>query len=536
TGTATRYYAFDLIEFDGKDLSREPLVKRKERLKDLLKSEGPKATVRYSEHVRGNGEETLAAMCEKGQEGIIAKEANAPYRSGRGRSWLKVKCTKRQEFVIGGYSPSSKKGRAFASLLVGTFEGGTLVYQGRVGTGFGEETLQELAAAFAKRKRKTPPFESVPPAIARDAVWLKPDLVAEVDFAEFTDEGHIRHGAYEGLREDKEAKAVKLETPKEKDEKARAGKSRGGAKNEAASSASGKDEDVLGIRISSPARILFEGQGISKIDLARYYAVVADRMLPFVADHPVSLTRCPQGRQKDCFYQRHAGEGFPGEIRPVSITEASGESADYMYIHDARGLVAAVQMGTLEFHIWGAAIDKLDAPDRLVFDLDPDLSVAFATVKRAAVSLRDTLAEIGLASFALVTGGKGIHVIVPLIRSAGWDEVKRFARAVAQDFADRDPDNFIATMSKTDRKGRIFIDWLRNERSATAIAPYSTRAREGGPIATPVGWDELEDLEAANSFHMADILERIESGTDPWREIGKIRQSLTKKRLESVVR
>jgi bifunctional non-homologous end joining protein LigD len=527
SGAGTRYYAFDLIELDGENLSRKPLIERKEKLKDLLKSQGSKAAVQYSEHVRGDGENVLAARCKDGQEGIIAKEANAPYHSGRTRSWLKVKCTKRQEFVIGGYSPSSKKGRAFASLLVGTFERGKLVYQGRVGTGFGEETMEDLAAAFHRRKRKTPPFDNVPREIARDAVWLRPDLVAEVDFAEFTHEGHIRHGAFEGLREDKEAKDVKLETPKQTDAKSGAGKSRNSAKN-------GKEEDVLGIRISNPGRILFEGQGISKIDLARYYAVVADRMLPFVADHPVSLTRCPQGRQQDCFYQRHASEGFPDEIKEVSIAEASGESANYMYIHDAKGLVAAVQMGTLEFHIWGAAIDKLDAPDRLVFDLDPDLSVAFATVRRAAVTLRDELAEIDLKSFALVTGGKGIHVVVPLVRRVSWDDAKRFAKAVAQDFADRDPDQFIATMSKADRKGRIFIDWLRNERSATAIAPYSTRAREGGPIATPVGWDELEELDAANTFHMADILKRIDAGTDPWREIGKVRQSLTKKMLESV--
>lgn len=342
-------------------------------------------------------------------------------------------------------------------------------------------------------------------------------------------EGHVRHGAFESLREDKEAKDVKLETPKPADSKSDARKSGKPARN-------GDDEDVLGIRVSNPARILFDTQGIRKIDLARYYAVVADRMLPFVADHPVSLTRCPQGRQKNCFYQRHASEGFPEEIRQVSIAEASGESADYMYVDDAKGLVAAVQMGTLEFHIWGAAIDKLDAPDRLVFDLDPDLSVPFATVKRAATALRHELAEIGLESFALVTGGKGIHVIVPLVRRATWDDVKRFAKAFAQDFADRDPDHFIATMSKADRKGRIFIDWLRNERSATAIAPYSTRAREGAPVATPVGWDELEDLRAANGFHMADILARIEADTDPWRKIGEVRQSLTKTMLDSVAR
>ncbi|ASY64191.1 ATP-dependent DNA ligase [Sinorhizobium sojae CCBAU 05684] len=533
TGASTRLYAFDLIELDGKDLSRKPLVERKAKLKALLDTLGVTATVQYSEHVRGNSAHVLAAMCRAGQEGILAKEANAAYRSGRTRSWLKVKCTKRQEFVIGGYTPSSKKGRPFASLLVGTFESGKLVYRGGVGTGFTGKALEELAALFAGRRRATPPFDAVPRERSRDGVWLKPDLVAEVDFAEFTDDGHIRHGSFQGLREDKEARAVKLETPNPTTAKAKTGTNKFPATKSARRTPKGEDE-VLGIRISNPDRILFQGQGISKIDLARYYAVVAERMLPLAADHPLSLVRCPQGRQRKCFYQKHASDGFPNDIREVPIEEASGETKNYMYLHGAEGLVAAVQMGTLEFHIWGSTIDKLDQPDRLVFDLDPDPSVAFAIVKHAAAALRDELGGIGLTSFALVTGGKGLHVVVPLVRRAAWDEVKRFAKAIAQRFADRDPDQFVATMSKAKRKGRIFIDWLRNERGATAIAPYSTRAREGGPIATPVGWGELEALDAANTFQMADILKRIESDTDPWREFGKARQSLTKKVLEAV--
>ncbi|WEX76943.1 DNA ligase D [Sinorhizobium numidicum] len=533
TGAGTRFYVFDLIELDGKDLSGKPLVERKRRLKTLIESGGPTNPVQYSAHVRGNGEQILAAMCKAGQEGIIAKEASASYRSHRTGSWLKIKCTKRQEFVIGGYSPSSKPRRAFASLLVGTFEYGKLVYRGRVGTGFDEETMQVLAAAFARRKRETPPFEAVPPRIRRQAVWLQPDLVAEVDFTEFTDDGHIRHGAFEGLREDKEAKAVKLETPKSADANAGSGKSKPTSKGRAASRSHG-DKDILGVRISHPDRILFEGQGITKIDLAHYYAVVADRMLRFAADHPVSLVRCPQGRQRQCFYQKHASDGFPGEIREVPIEESSGGTENYMYVHDAKGLVAAVQMGTMEFHIWGARINRLETPDRLVFDLDPDPSVDFATVKRAAVALRDELADIGLKTFPMVTGGKGVHVIAPLVPRASWDEAKPFAKKIAQSFANRDPDHFIATMSKAKRKGRIFIDWLRNERGATAICPYSSRAREGGPIATPVGWDELEHLGAANTFHIADILERTEAGADPWPEFAKTKQSLTKKILNSI--
>ncbi|MCA1439744.1 DNA ligase D [Ensifer sp. IC4062] len=533
TGASTRLYAFDLLELDGKDLSRKPLLERKEQLKALLDTLGSTSTVQYSEHVQGNGEHVLAAICKAGQEGIIAKVANAPYRSGRTRSWLKVKCTKRQEFVIGGYTPSTKKGRAFASILLGTFEADKLVYRGGVGTGFGRKTMEELAVAFAKRRRKTSPFDSVPRERDRDAVWLIPDLVAEVDFAEFTADGHIRHGSFEGLREDKEAKAVKLERPKPTDPTAETGKGKRATRARTVAPAKG-DADVFGIRISHPDRVLFAGQGVTKIDLARYYAVVADRMLPSAADHPLSLVRCPQGGQRQCFYQKHASDGFPQEIREVPIKEASGETEKYMYVRDAKGLIAAVQMGTLEFHIWGASIDRLEKPDRLVFDLDPDPSVDFATVKAAAGSLRDELADIGLRTVAMVTGGKGVHVIVPLRPHAEWDEAKGFAKKMAQRFADRDPDHFVATMSKAKRKGRIFIDWLRNDRGATAIAPYSTRARAGGPVATPVSWEELEDLEAANTFHIPDILERIESGTDPWADISEIKQSLTKKILSSV--
>ncbi|MDX0513836.1 DNA ligase D [Sinorhizobium medicae] len=534
TGASTRLYAFDLIELDGKDLSRKPLVERKEKLEALLQTLGTTSTIQFSEHVRGNGEHVLAAICKAGQEGIIAKEANAPYRSGRTRSWLKVKCTKRQEFVIGGYSLSDKKGRAFASLIVGTFEGGKLIYRGGVGTGFSKKTMEDLAAAFASRKRETSPFDSIPRERMRHSVWLKPDLVAEVDFAEFTAEGHIRHGSFEGLREDKEAKAVKLETSKPAEvESGTTTKGKSTTKARRTSAAQG-DADVLGIRISHPDRVLFKGQGITKIDLARYYAIVADRMLPFAADHPVSLVRCPQGGERQCFFQKHASDGFPEAIREVPITESSGDTEDYMYIHDAKGLVAAVQMGTLEFHIWGARTDRLEKPDRLVFDLDPDPSVDFATVKAAAVELRDELAGIGLKTVPMVTGGKGVHVIVPLRPHAEWDDVKGFAKALAQSFAERDPDHFVATMSKAKRKGRIFIDWLRNDRGATAIAPYSTRARAGGPVATPVGWEELESLDAANGFHIPEILARIEAGTDPWRDIGKISQSLTKKILNSV--
>ncbi len=541
TGGETRFYAFDLLHLDGKDLRKKPLIERKQTLKSLLEMLGPSQSVQYSEHVRGNGEKVFQAMCKAGQEGIIAKRADAPYREGRAGSWLKIKCTKRQEFVIGGYSPSDKRGRAFASLLVGAYDGGKFVYQGRVGTGFDEDRMADLAARFSKLKRKTSPFDTVPNEIARDAAWLTPELVAEVDFAEFTDDGHIRHGSFEGLREDKEASAVTPETTKTPiPAKTSAKKTAAPAKAEPAADKKRpvrKDKDtdgeVLGIRITHADRLLFSDPDITKIDLARYYGVVADRMLPFAANHPASILRCPQGPDHQCFYQKHASDGFPNEIHQVPIKESDGDTANYLYVDDAKGLVAAVQMGTIELHIWGSTIDRLDAADRLVFDLDPDPTVTFETVKQAAVSLRDALATLGLKSVAMVSGGKGIHVIVPLSRRSPWEEAKAFAKGLSSKIADNDPDNYIATMSKAKRKGRIFIDWLRNERGSTAVAPYSVRARAGGPVATPVSWDELADLDAANGFHIPDILGRLESDIDPWAEATDWKQSLTKAMLKA---
>ncbi|KQV35132.1 hypothetical protein ASE37_13035 [Rhizobium sp. Root268] len=291
-------------------------------------------------------------------------------------------------------------------------------------------------------------------------------------------------------------------------------------------------DTVLGIRISSGDRRLFSEPEINKLDLAHYYGVAADRMLPFVADHPVSILRCPQGPEHQCFYQKHAGDSFPDDILQIPIEEADGDVANYLYVKDGKGLVAAVQMGTVEFHIWGSRIDRLDMADRLVFDLDPDPSITFDTVKKAALLLRENLAEIGLKSLPMVSGGKGVHVIVPLARRASWEDAKDFAKALSLKIADADPDHYIATMSKAKRTGRIFIDWLRNERGATAITPYSVRARKSGPVATPVSWEELDRLDAANSFHIPDILKRLEEA-DPWHEAGDWKQGLTKTMLEN---
>lgn len=511
-GEGLTCFCFDLIVQDGEDVGKLPLIERKQRLEALL-GQGSAPLV-FSTHVVGNGPAVHARICKEGHEGIVAKRADAPYRSGRGRTWLKVKCTRRQEFVIGGFSPSDKKNRPFSSLLVGVMENGKLAYKGRVGS-FEGSGLDDLAPMIAARPRKTSPFAKLPREAARDARFVRPDLVAEIDFAEFTADGVIRHGVFKGLREDKQADEIVLE------------------EGEAAMPEHETRDTIAGVKLSSPDKVLFAGQGITKADLAGHYERVAERMLPLVERRLLSLVRCPEGAEGECFYQKHNSRGFPAQLRRLAIEESDGGKANYLYVDGLAGLVAGVQMGTLEFHVWGSRTDRLENPDRMVFDLDPDEGLGFADVRDAAADVRARLDAIGLKSLAMVTGGKGVHVIVPLERRADWPQVKAFARAFAQRMADDEPERYLAQASKAKRRGRIFVDWLRNERGATAVAPYSTRARKGAPVATPVGWEELAGLDAANLFGIADMADRL-SAPDPWSHASGWRQSVTKAMLARV--
>ena len=544
-------FCFDLLSLDGTDLRTRPLVERKVALHDLLGDgeSGSSSALLYSEHVEGNGAAVLKSLCAKGHEGIVAKRADAPYRSGRSKAWLKVKCSRRQEFVVGGWSPSNKAGRPFSSILVGVFDGEDLVYRGRVGSGFTEATLDGLHENFEGLARKTSPFSGLPADIAKGAKFVAPQLVAEIEFAELTADGHIRHGVFKGLREDKRAKAVTGETPEPleatgTDATAKAGRTKGQPKTEAGSreptasrspSKARAATKIAGVRISHPDRVVFTEHQVTKGELAHYYETIAERLLIYGGDRPLSLVRCPEGPTKHCFLQKHASRGFPSAVNAVTIQEKDGGTAQYLSIDSAAGLVAAVQMNALEFHIWGARNDALEKPDRLVFDLDPDESLSFGNVRDAAFDLRDRLANVGLRTFVLVTGGKGVHIVAPLERRQGWDDMKAFARGFANAQAEAEPKRFVATMSKARRKGRIFIDWLRNERGSTAIAPYSTRSRAGAPVATPVSWDELKSLDAANGFRPETVIERL-SESDPWGQYSSTRQSITKAMMRKLDR
>ncbi|WP_332701847.1 DNA ligase D [Devosia sp.] len=515
SGTLT-FFAFDLLELDGEDLAKLPLLERKARLEKLLGKIGSSSLVQFSAHVTGNGQKVFDAVSREGHEGIIAKQADAPYRSERTRSWLKIMAKQRQEFVIAGWSPSARK-NSFASLLLGTWEDGKLVYRGRVGTGFSASNAHALQQQLDMRSRKTNPFANVPKAIARTARWVAPELVAEIGYAEFTPDGILRHPSFLALREDKPAGDIALERP-----------TRPLGIAEGLSAQTGINAaEAAGIRLTSPDRVVYPGQGVTKADLVAYYAAVAERMLPYIKNRPLSLLRCPQGRAKYCFFQKHDTGGFPNAMKSVMITEKDGSKEDYFYIDSLAGLIAGTQMNVLEWHLWGSLIKDVEKPERIIFDIDPDEGLGFEHVRSAAIDIRKELEAWGLESYALVSGGKGVHVIAPLRPTTEWPQVKGFCKTFAQRLADKHPERFVATMSKAKRKGKLFIDYLRNERGSTAIAPWSPRSREGAPVAVPVTWAELETVKTANQFTLADAAARAQQ-PDPWKDYFSTTQSITK--------
>ncbi|MGE3719582.1 MAG: non-homologous end-joining DNA ligase [Bauldia sp.] len=677
-GRGLVYYLFDLLEIDGEDLRRKPLVERKARLAELLKDSPKGGPLIYSEHLEGDGAAVYAHAEELGLEGIISKRRDAVYRSDRGRTWLKVKTGQSDEFLVVGWEKSEVKGKRFAALLLATREGKDLVYRGKVGSGFGVREQEAIWPELEKRIVKTPPVE-VPREFVRNVQFVKPELVVEANYRGISSDNLLRQASFKAIRRDKTAKDVDaLDEPVDVEEaeevaareakparrrkaaargeavpppnpsrsarrvppplegeareddgraedpeplkprRAAAAAKRTDGENEASKAAAAKakpkpgakakarrqrtapsspsegepaeqgeadakpvggpgrkartrgeavpppnpsrsarrvppplqgearenderagkdapapkrktniitierDKDgnaieIEGVKVTNPTRILFPDRKITKRQLIEYQLAIADRILPHVANRPLSLVRCPRGAEQDCFFQKHASEGFPAQFKPIEIREKEGTDI-YLYIEDKRGLVAAVQMGALELHIWGSHVDRLEYPDRLVFDFDPDPDIPFQAVKDGALEMRERLKQLGLVSFCMVTGGKGLHVVVPLTPKHEWPGVRAFAEALARLMAQEDPKRYLAVMSKAERKGRIFIDYLRNGRGATAISPFSTRARKGAPLSWPVTWKALDTLEGANLVTVENFAERLKSERgDPWR-------------------
>jgi bifunctional non-homologous end joining protein LigD len=562
------FYAFDLLYLDGMDLRGIPLADRKEALRALLGGD-TEGRVRYSDHVVGNGKAFHAQACRLGLEGIISKRADSRYTSKRAKDWLKVKCQRRQEFVIGGWTDPKGSRTGFGSLILGFYRGDELVHAGRVGTGFNDELLRGLHKRLKKLAVERSPFSNYGQRRApRDVHWVKPELVGEVAFTEWTDEGILRHPTFQGLREDKSAREVVRE-----DEQPLPAKSKSAARSPAPPAAAEPDDgaaekapdyerplrnrdllarppstsrargkkttegEVAGVRITHPDKVLFPDTGVTKLELARYYEEIGeDWMLPYCGGRPLTLVRCPEGAGKPCFYQKHADDNFPKAVGRVNVEENTGEQGVYTYVDSVPGLVSMVQMGVLELHVWGSRRDNIERPDLFIIDLDPAPDVKWERVIASALWTREQLGELGLESWCKTTGGKGLHVVVPIARRHTWDEVKEFTRLFCRLMAQRAPGEFITKSTLAKRGGKIFLDYLRNARGATAISAFSVRAKRAGAASVPLAWDEVTPKIRPDAFTPAGVIARLQKLTrDPWEDFYKTtRQTISKSMKETV--
>ena len=523
-------FAFDLLHLDGYDLRDAQLVDRKEALRELIAGGSGVGSIRYSDHINASGDEVFRRASEMGVEGVVSKQRHRPYRSGRSSEWVKSKCQARQEFVIVGFTLPKKGGPGIGALVVGYYENGRLIYAGRVGTGFDRETSLELRSKLEPLRVAEPLVEQVPREMRRGVIWVKPELVCEVAFLSWTRDNVLRHPSFQGPREDKDPKDVVRErtgaAPETKDPV------RKGSDRKTTPSA-GRDNIVAGITITHASRVIFPDIGATKLDLARYYEAVADVMVPHVRDRPLSLLRCPEGVGATCFFQKHFGKTELQSLSRVKVQERKGKM-EYLVPHSTSDLVELAQHGIVELHPWGCRADDLERPDQLIFDLDPDPSVDWATVVDTAHALKQHLEELGLTSFGKTTGGKGLHLVLPLQCKATWGEVKEFARAFADSVVEAAPSMFTANPLKRLRKGKIFVDYLRNDKGSTAVAPYSVRAREGAPVAMPMPWSEITKKLDPRRFTLRTVPALVAKRPDPWRDMPKVRQQITERARRAV--
>ncbi len=509
------YIIFDILALDGKDLREKPLSYRKEILKSLL--QGAPSELYFSPSLQGQGSEIFAAACKLGLEGIVAKRADSVYCGQRSNDWLKIKCDNRQEFVIGGYTLSDKKREGVSSLLLGYFKEDKLHYIGRAGSGIAERIAADLQNKFKGLQAEHNPFATMPKARSGERItWLKTELVAEIKYNGLTEDNLLRQASYKGLREDKEATAVTmekelLEVEQEQEQKDTASKQKGNA------------NIVQGVKVSNPDKLIFEQSGIKKIDIIKYYESVASAMLPYLEGRLLSIVRCPKGTSEPCFYKKHPLPSSK-DIMPFTITSSSGESEEYFYINSGKGIISEVQMGTIEFHLWASKADTLEQPDLMVFDLDPDEGMEIAQVRQGVRHLKEVLDRLSLTSFLKTSGGKGYHIVLPFAPSGGWEAFSGFARRVAEAMEQLYPDRYTSNMRKEKRKGRIFIDWVRNGRGATSVAPYSLRAKQSPTISAPISWQQLDSI-APDSITLANINSHL-TLPNPWTDFFKIEQRI----------
>lgn len=534
-----QYYVFDLLSLNGEDWRRKPLRERKACLQELLAQHDFGNLVHYSEHFADNPD-FYPRVCSLEMEGIISKRADAPYTGKRSAAWLKVKCHKRQEFVIVGYTLSDHAERGFRSLMLGYYEGKTLKFAGKVGTGFNAQSMADIRARLDTLAQIPKPFRKLPPDV-RDGIWIEPKLVCEVEFTEWTGEGRLRHPSFQGLREDKAPEDVHRdrEMPVAKAKKAASKaveQTEAAPKTKAKSASKARDRiDVGGVSVSHPERIVYPESGERKIDLVTYYQTIAAYMLPHAGDRPLSVLRIPHDIAGEQFFQRHLPpRGGVPHVSEVAVP-VKDRTERYMTINDASGLLLLSQWDVIEFHPWGCRNDDPIHPDRMIFDLDPDPEAPWQNVIEGASEIRERMREFGLESFLKTTGGKGLHVVIPIARRFGWPAIKAFTRAVADSMAHDDPKRYIAKMSKAARKGKVFIDYLRNDLTATAVSAFSLRARPGATVSTPLAWSELRPSLRPADFTIHTVPERVlNQRQDPWANYFTLKQELRETYLNAL--
>lgn len=503
------YFIFDIPFFDGKNLTDTSLLERKKIIAEILSKETLQY-IHYSEHLEGDAKEILKLACQEGLEGIMAKRKNALYFQARTEDWLKLKCHLRQEFIVIGYTPPKGTRKFFGSLLLGVYKERKLIYSGHVGTGFNENTLKQLYECLSPLKtNKSPLAEKPNVSLGKNIQWLKPETVIEVEFTEWTNEGVLRHPSFKGVREDKFPQQVKVERAKIPE--------------------SFKPTKLAIKNLSHPDKILYPVIKLTKFELAQYYEKMAERILPYIKKRPISILRCPENNQ-ECFFQKHWMPGMPEEIKKTKV-----EGEDYITISHKKGLIALAQIGVLEIHPWLSLNNKLDYPNQIIFDLDPDESLRWDTIKQGAYILREALSNLELKSFIRVTGGKGAHVVIPIVANKKFDEVKAFSKMFSEILATHFPTLFVSAMSKKKRTKKIFIDYLRNERESTAIASFSPRKDDNGSVAVPLSWEAFEKSQSAKLYTIRNIEDYFKDFLDdPWREFFSLKQQLTDAKIDGL--
>ncbi|HUQ76968.1 MAG TPA: DNA ligase D [Burkholderiales bacterium] len=508
------YYVFDAPYLKGEDLRALPLTERKARLKAALKTS---STVRFSDHLEGKASEVLEKACEMNLEGLIGKATDSVYASGRTRTWIKLKCRQRQDFVIAGHTAPGGSRTGFGALLLAYYDREMkLRYAGKVGTGFDEELLASLTQKLSRLKRADSPV--VDPPRERGLQWVKPQLVCEVTFAERTGDGILRQASFMGLREDISPKSVGLEKAEKLPARPKASHP----------PLTGGQSVVHGVKITHPERVIYPTIGFTKLDLARYYDSVGELIVPHLAGRPLTLVRCPDGVGKECFYQRHLAMGAsPGEVKTFKRLRSS--KGFYIYIDSHSALITLVQNGAIEMHTWGARVPEAQHPDRITLDLDPDEGLPWDELVTATEVTRTLVEGLGFKCFLKTTGSKGLHIVIPIQPKLGWAEIKEFSGMMAEFLVRAEPKLFTAKVAKVRREGKVFVDYLRNSETASAVSAFSARARPGAGVSTPLAWDELsEDEDLREKFTVITVPQRLAAlKKDPWADYGKTKQVVT---------